>query len=150
MILFRITPSTVLQFYRLSSSVSPKFLSQCPHSYSTFSTSSTSSSSSETKLRQTQARALATTTSVALKKGGGDSFYAEESISWTSLGVSDKLSRALFNAGLGQPSLVQVILYLSLFNYSLALSFTCLFLIPKKKCSLTILVELPYICYCYD
>ncbi|KAI8522595.1 hypothetical protein RHMOL_Rhmol13G0008300 [Rhododendron molle] len=42
------------------------------------------------------------------KRGATDTFFAEESVSWTSLGVSDRLSRALNNVGLGRPSLVQV------------------------------------------
>ncbi|KAL6655942.1 hypothetical protein ACP70R_006768 [Stipagrostis hirtigluma subsp. patula] len=39
--------------------------------------------------------------------GSGDSFFAEESTSWTSLGVSDRLASALRGAGLERPSLVQ-------------------------------------------
>ncbi|CAK9182497.1 unnamed protein product [Ilex paraguariensis] len=50
--------------------------------------------------------AVAATTSVADNKGC-DTFFAEESVSWTSLGVSDELSRALSNIGLHRPSLVQ-------------------------------------------
>ncbi|KAI8522673.1 hypothetical protein RHMOL_Rhmol13G0014600 [Rhododendron molle] len=42
------------------------------------------------------------------KRGTTDTFFAEESVSWTSLGISDRLSRALNNVGLGRPSLVQV------------------------------------------
>lgn len=38
----------------------------------------------------------------------GDTFFAEESISWASLGVSDGLARALSEIGLHRPSLVQV------------------------------------------
>ncbi|KAG6429613.1 hypothetical protein SASPL_107665 [Salvia splendens] len=36
-----------------------------------------------------------------------DTFLAEEGVSWTSLGVSDSISRALANVGLPRPSLVQ-------------------------------------------
>ncbi|KAF8657615.1 hypothetical protein HU200_059762 [Digitaria exilis] len=39
--------------------------------------------------------------------GSGDGFFAEESTSWGSLGVSDRLSSALRGAGLARPSLVQ-------------------------------------------
>ncbi|XP_057948727.1 DEAD-box ATP-dependent RNA helicase 22 isoform X2 [Malania oleifera] len=36
-----------------------------------------------------------------------DTFFADDAVSWTSLGVSDQLSRALSDAGLDRPSLVQ-------------------------------------------
>ncbi|XP_070016709.1 DEAD-box ATP-dependent RNA helicase 22 isoform X2 [Nicotiana sylvestris] len=36
-----------------------------------------------------------------------ETFFAEESVSWTSLGVSDSLSRALSSIGLHRPSLIQ-------------------------------------------
>ncbi|KAL2344278.1 hypothetical protein Fmac_005563 [Flemingia macrophylla] len=36
-----------------------------------------------------------------------DTFFAQENVSWTSLGLSDTLSRALSNVGLHRPSLVQ-------------------------------------------
>lgn len=120
MILYRIASSSVLHLYKLSSSSSSNFLSGITVPYSLFSISSSSISCSsaslrdhllwQTKLRQPQARALTTCTSVAQRKGGGDTFFAEESVSWSSIGVSDKLSRSLFNAALGQPSLVQVFL----------------------------------------
>ncbi|KAF5194217.1 Helicase, partial [Thalictrum thalictroides] len=38
---------------------------------------------------------------------GGDSFFADESVSWNSIGVSDQLSRSLSNIGLQKPSLIQ-------------------------------------------
>ncbi|KAG6601375.1 DEAD-box ATP-dependent RNA helicase 22, partial [Cucurbita argyrosperma subsp. sororia] len=37
-----------------------------------------------------------------------DTFYAAEGVSWTSLGVSDNVSRALVSAGIQRPSLIQV------------------------------------------
>lgn len=40
-------------------------------------------------------------------KYGGDSFFAKESISWESLGVSDTLNQALSRVGLSRPSSVQ-------------------------------------------
>ncbi|XP_047322804.1 DEAD-box ATP-dependent RNA helicase 22 [Impatiens glandulifera] len=47
-------------------------------------------------------------TAATLKvNGSNDTFFAEEGISWTSLGLSDRLSRALSNVGLEKPSLVQ-------------------------------------------
>ncbi|KAL8161597.1 hypothetical protein V2J09_013086 [Rumex salicifolius] len=36
-----------------------------------------------------------------------DTFFANDAVSWTSLGVSDKVSQALSNAGLNRPSLIQ-------------------------------------------
>ncbi|KAK1310682.1 DEAD-box ATP-dependent RNA helicase 22 [Acorus calamus] len=39
---------------------------------------------------------------------GKDSFFAADGVSWTSLGISDRLSRVLLNASLARPSLVQV------------------------------------------
>ncbi|XVE75103.1 hypothetical protein DITRI_Ditri12bG0070100 [Diplodiscus trichospermus] len=41
------------------------------------------------------------------KKTGWDTFFAEESVSWKSLGLSDRISQALSNAGLERPSLIQ-------------------------------------------
>ncbi|XP_047159495.1 DEAD-box ATP-dependent RNA helicase 22 [Vigna umbellata] len=38
---------------------------------------------------------------------GRDTFFAEENVSWTSLGLSDTISRALSDIGLNRPSLVQ-------------------------------------------
>ncbi|XP_023549678.1 DEAD-box ATP-dependent RNA helicase 22 [Cucurbita pepo subsp. pepo] len=38
---------------------------------------------------------------------GRDTFYAAEGVSWTSLGVSDNVSRALVSAGIQRPSLIQ-------------------------------------------
>lgn len=57
--------------------------------------------------RQRQARPFATATAAAERKGT-DTFFADEDVSWASLGVSDKLSRALYSAGIDRPSLVQV------------------------------------------
>nr|AVT28140.1 DEAD-box helicase [Ipomoea batatas] len=47
------------------------------------------------------------TAAVAADKNGGDTFFAEENVSWTSLGVSERLSRSLSSIGLHRPSLVQ-------------------------------------------
>ncbi|XP_024023930.1 DEAD-box ATP-dependent RNA helicase 22 isoform X2 [Morus notabilis] len=127
MILYR--PSAVLHIYKLSpSSFPPKFLSQFKHSYSFLSHSpspSSSSLSSSIPIRwfllskpcSRQFRPFSLAVATAVKNGtGGDTFFTEESVSWTSLGVSDKLSRALFNAGFGQPSLVQASCIPSIFS----------------------------------
>jgi hypothetical protein len=55
-------------------------------------------------------RALTTAAAEAGDTGAGssDCFFAEESTSWKSLGVSDRLASALRAAGLARPSLVQV------------------------------------------
>nr|POE79062.1 dead-box atp-dependent rna helicase 22 [Quercus suber] len=58
--------------------------------------------------RQRQARPFATTTAVAAERKETDTFFTDEDVSWASLGVSDKLSRALYSAGIDRPSLVQV------------------------------------------
>ncbi|WVZ64819.1 hypothetical protein U9M48_014288 [Paspalum notatum var. saurae] len=39
--------------------------------------------------------------------GSGDGFFAEESTSWSSLGISDRVASSLRGAGLARPSLVQ-------------------------------------------
>lgn len=43
-----------------------------------------------------------------------ETFFAEESVSWTSLGVSDSLCRALSSIGLHRPSLIQVFHFFAL------------------------------------
>lgn len=60
-------------------------------------------------------------TAATADRGGSDTFLAEEGVSWSSLGVSDKLARALRSVGIERPSLVQV--HISLFyvvTYSLS------------------------------
>ncbi|XP_042501556.1 DEAD-box ATP-dependent RNA helicase 22 isoform X2 [Macadamia integrifolia] len=122
-------PASMIQYYRLSSSsyrlsFSPfKSFYSSPLSSSSSSSSlssspfSTSTSSSvgvlfwikPLKHHHRRARAFGTTAAAAAIEDGrqGDSFYAEEGVSWKSLGVSDQLSLALSNAGLQKPSLVQ-------------------------------------------
>ncbi|BBG94127.1 DEA(D/H)-box RNA helicase family protein [Prunus dulcis] len=97
-------PTTMLPLYKLSSSP-PKLFSQFRYSYSVLSNSSSSFRIS--LLWLSHPRRFGTVTTAAYRKEGGDTFFTEESVSWTSLGVSDKVSQALYNAGLGQPSLVQ-------------------------------------------
>lgn len=63
--------------------------------------------------RHSRARSSASFAAAAVAtRNGGETFYAEEGVSWKSLGVSDKLSRALSDAGIERPSLVQVLLRL--------------------------------------
>ncbi|CAH8302742.1 unnamed protein product [Eruca vesicaria subsp. sativa] len=40
---------------------------------------------------------------------GNDTFYADQAVSWKSLGLSDKVSLALQNCGFGRPSLTQAV-----------------------------------------
>lgn len=42
---------------------------------------------------------------------GRDTFFAEENVLWSSLGLSDTISRALSNIALKRPSLVQVLFF---------------------------------------
>ncbi|XP_057493136.1 DEAD-box ATP-dependent RNA helicase 22 [Actinidia eriantha] len=99
---------SMLMLCRLSSA--PRLLSPPRH----FS-SSPSPSSSSSRLRwlnppcRRRIRSFATAAAaveVADKKGS-DTFLADDSVSWTSLGVSDRLSRSLSSIGLERPSLVQ-------------------------------------------
>ncbi|KAI7756972.1 hypothetical protein M8C21_001524 [Ambrosia artemisiifolia] len=46
-------------------------------------------------------------TAVEKEKEGDDTFYSDESVSWSSLGISHQLSRALSTIGLNRPSLIQ-------------------------------------------
>lgn len=110
-----ICSASMLHFCRLPSL---KLLSPFTryNSYSSFSPSSSSSYSSSSiqislfwpnrpwRLRARNYRATAT---VIADGNGCDTFFADEGVSWRSLGVSDKLSQALYNVGLEKPSLVQ-------------------------------------------
>lgn len=64
-------------------------------------------------------------------------FFAEEGVSWKSLGISDRLCRALSNASLYKPSLVQVRLASCLASfasvYSVGLPFNCSTERPLEK-----------------
>ncbi|KAM1065634.1 hypothetical protein FF2_020949 [Malus domestica] len=101
--ILRRSATTMLPLYKLSASP-PKLLSQYRNSFSLHSNSSSSFRIS--LLLLSHPRRFGTATTAAYRKEGGDTFFTEESISWTSLGLSDKVSQALYNAGLGQPSLV--------------------------------------------
>ncbi|KAL8035731.1 hypothetical protein ABFS82_12G113000 [Erythranthe guttata] len=61
------------------------------------------------RLRTHKIRAFGTTPAAAAAANGSnaDTFLAEESVSWASLGVSDSVSRALGSVGLHRPSLIQ-------------------------------------------
>ncbi|VAI32142.1 unnamed protein product [Triticum turgidum subsp. durum] len=63
------------------------------------------STASKPRSLATSAAAEADNTSV-----GTDGFFAEDSTSWKSLGISDRLASALHGTGLERPSLVQVTL----------------------------------------
>ncbi|XP_052173981.1 DEAD-box ATP-dependent RNA helicase 22 [Diospyros lotus] len=105
----------MLHFCRLSSPPSRLLLPLSKH----FSSSSSSFTSKRVRLcslnqpwrsgriRSFGASTAAVAAEAAHDKNGGDTFFAEDSVSWTSLGVSDRLSRLLSNAGLNRPSLVQ-------------------------------------------
>nr|AKF43355.1 DEA(D/H)-box RNA helicase family protein [Erodium trifolium] len=106
---------SVLHFCR------PKLLSQFKHSFASFvrdasAPSFVSASSSpagvrlfslnQPRLRHVRAFGTACAAS-ASEQSDGDTFFAEEGVSWTSIGVSDKVARALTDAGIERPSLVQ-------------------------------------------
>ncbi|RZB99385.1 DEAD-box ATP-dependent RNA helicase 22 [Glycine soja] len=59
--------------------------------------------------RQAQTRTFVSAVASSSSQGsnGRDTFFAEENVSWSSLGLSDTISRALSNIGLNRPSLVQ-------------------------------------------
>nr|AKF43354.1 DEA(D/H)-box RNA helicase family protein [Erodium texanum] len=103
---------SVLHFCR------PKLLSQLKNSFASFvndaSFVSASSSPAGVRLfwlnqpRLRHVRAFGTSWEAsATERSDGDSFFAEEGVSWTSIGVSDKVARALTDAGIERPSLVQ-------------------------------------------
>ncbi|RDX99462.1 DEAD-box ATP-dependent RNA helicase 22, partial [Mucuna pruriens] len=62
---------------------------------------------SRTTPSQTQTRAFVTALASSQGSKARDTFFAEENVSWSSLGLSDTISRALSNIGLTTPSLVQ-------------------------------------------
>ena len=133
MILCRST--SMLHFCNLSTT--PKLLSHFRQS-SFLSTSSSSPLSSSARIRlvwlnysnRRRNRAFSSAAAVAIdapKRSGRDTFFAEESVSWKSLGVSDRVSQSLLNAGFERPSLVQVLSFL-LFRYIHMLRLCILFI----------------------
>ncbi|KAJ0039249.1 hypothetical protein Pint_23066 [Pistacia integerrima] len=111
MILYR--TSSMLHFYRLSSPT--KHFSKFKTSSSFFSSSVLSSSYPPGVhficLNQSSGRPFkgfsTAATAVADKKGSSSTFFADDAVSWNSLGLSDRLSGALENSGFGRPSIVQ-------------------------------------------
>lgn len=59
----------------------------------------------------------AVSASKVVETNTNETFFAEESVSWTSLGVSESLSRALSSSGLHRPSLIQVFCISFLLNF---------------------------------
>nr|AKF43360.1 DEA(D/H)-box RNA helicase family protein [Hypseocharis bilobata] len=105
--------ASVLHFCRAT------LLSQFKHSFSSIVQSSSASSScavsspvrirlfwlNQPRLRHV--RAFGTAAATVANRNENDTFFAEEGVSWTSIGVSEKVARALSNAGIERPSLVQ-------------------------------------------
>ena len=63
-------------------------------------------------IQAAKSSATATTTAAAEAvdaSNNSDTFFANEGVSWGSLGVSEKLSQSLCNAGFLRPSLIQVL-----------------------------------------
>ncbi|CAI0411437.1 unnamed protein product, partial [Linum tenue] len=61
------------------------------------------------RLSRRGVRSLATAAAVstAANRGGVETFFADEGVSWTALGLSDTISQALSSAGFNRQSLVQ-------------------------------------------
>ncbi|KAK9276696.1 hypothetical protein L1049_006232 [Liquidambar formosana] len=111
--------ASMLHFCKASAP--PTLLSHFKYSSSSlfhFPTSSLCSSSSPLRIRlfwldqphRTRTRGFGSSAAFPVPvedRKGSDTFLAEESVSWASLGVSDRLSRALSNVGIERPSLVQ-------------------------------------------
>ncbi|KAL0385598.1 UNVERIFIED_CONTAM: DEAD-box ATP-dependent RNA helicase 22 [Sesamum radiatum] len=82
------------------------------HFLASLTTLSFATTNNSRPFRTHKTRAFGATASAAATVAGrngsdADTFLAEESVSWASLGVSDCVSRALCNVGLHRPSLVQ-------------------------------------------
>lgn len=100
----------VLNTFRTSLYYYPKIFSQFVVSLPT---SSFSALNNSRRLKAHKIRAFATATAAAAGNGSdADTFLAEESVSWASLGISDSISHALSNVGLHRPSLVQVFYFI--------------------------------------
>uniref|UniRef100_A0A1D1YB31 DEAD-box ATP-dependent RNA helicase 22 n=1 Tax=Anthurium amnicola TaxID=1678845 RepID=A0A1D1YB31_9ARAE len=75
--------------------------------------SSSSASSLCSRLKATPAsgrgtRPFSTAVAAVVQEGaGGSTFHAEEGVTWRSLGISDRISRALSSVSLDRPSLIQ-------------------------------------------
>lgn len=101
MILQRSIP--ILNFCKLTSLSSPKLI------LLPFNLSSPPPCSSLTSPfhHRPRGRIRAFATAVSSDEKETDIFFADETVSWSSLGVADKVSRALSSIGLNRPSLVQ-------------------------------------------
>ncbi|CAA7047360.1 unnamed protein product [Microthlaspi erraticum] len=99
---------SVLHFYGVSSTT-PKLLSQ------RFKVSFGSSASLRliSSLNRSDGkkwvRGFASDTEAEVERKGNDTFYADNAVSWKSLGLSDKVSVALRDSGFGRPSLTQAV-----------------------------------------
>lgn len=106
--------ASMLLFSRLS--YPPRLLSPFRSSHSSLLHRSSPSSSLRIGLcwvdqpRRRRTRAFGTTSAVAQDRNGAETFFAEEGVSWASLGVSDRLTSALSTVGIVRPSLVQVLM----------------------------------------
>ncbi|KAI4314277.1 hypothetical protein L6164_027202 [Bauhinia variegata] len=101
---------SALMLHLQTPSIGSQVLFQFKHAYSSFLCNSTSHGIrffSLTRLRQRQSRTFGTAVAAVTETKGRDTFFAEENISWNSLGLSDTISQALSNIGLERPSLVQ-------------------------------------------
>lgn len=105
--------SSIFHFYKLSSP--PKLLSKFNASSSRLSNSAPSSFYplrvrffwlNQSKGRPFRGFATAAAV-VSDKNGSSDTFFADDNVTWKSLGLSDRLTRALENSGFGKPSIVQ-------------------------------------------
>lgn len=103
MILQRSVP--ILSFCKFTSLSSPKFL------ILPFNLSSPASCSQYTSRfhHRPRGRVRAFATAVSVDDKESDTFFADDTVSWSSLGVADRLSQALSRIGLNRPSLVQAV-----------------------------------------
>ena len=96
----------ICRFSSSSSSLSPNLILPLKHSFLRSRLSfSITPCSFKTRSLGTAAAGVAT---AAGNKSGSETFFAEENVSWASLGVSDLVARALSDIGLHRASLVQV------------------------------------------
>lgn len=93
-------------------SSTPKLLFHFTHSFSFLSRSSSLALSLPLiRFRGFTARAAAAAIDLPDKRGKGDTFFAQETVSWKSLGLTEHVSQALSHAGFDRPSLIQVLCF---------------------------------------
>lgn len=105
--------ASMLHFSRLSSP--PRLLSPFKSFYSSLLDRSSSAPSSSLRIglywldspRRRRTRAFGTASAASQDRNGAETFFADQGVSWASLGVSDRLTRALSTVGIERPSLVQ-------------------------------------------